>query len=165
MVALIINRTISTLLPYRLRPMFTPDIGIRHPLWENTVADYANWSSFPSDHAAYFFAMATCFWFVSKRLGFLLVLFSAWIMLPRVYLGFHYPSDLLIGALIGIGVALVLNREQIRALLASPVMVIEQRAPVYFAGFLFIIVFEFCNMFTELRQIGNGIFHVLEHFG
>ena len=58
--------------------------------------------SFPSGHAALFFAMATAVYFYNKKLG--LWFFAAAILmgLSRVISGVHYPSDIIGGAVIGI---------------------------------------------------------------
>ncbi len=61
--------------------------------------------SFPSAHAALSFMMATVLshWFPRYRWGFYLAaLFIGW---TRIYLGLHYPTDILAGALLGYGVS------------------------------------------------------------
>src|SRR5579875_2699363 len=54
-IALIVNRTISTLLPSRIRPMYA--LGASAPTYPWSF-DLENWSSFPSDNATYLFAIA-----------------------------------------------------------------------------------------------------------
>ena len=100
-----IARTLAALLPMRLRPIHEPGIEFVLPLgMEATVLD--GWSSFPSDHAVLFFALATGFWFVSRVAGAVTLAYAAVIIcLPRIYLGLHYPTDILAGALVGIAVA------------------------------------------------------------
>src|SRR5436305_13241185 len=93
------NRVISTLLPYRDRPMY--GIGANAPTFE-WRADLEHWSSFPSDTATYLFAVATSFWLISRWWGLGFAVFGSFGVLARVYLGLHYPSDILVGALIGI---------------------------------------------------------------
>lgn len=61
--------------------------------------------SFPSGHAAAFSALATVFFFFHRRFGgstFILVVLMA---IARVFVGVHWPSDVILGALIGIGSA------------------------------------------------------------
>ncbi len=58
--------------------------------------------SFPSGHAAFFFALAIAIYFYNKKWG--IGFFAAAILmtLARVIAGVHYPSDILGGAVIGI---------------------------------------------------------------
>ena len=61
-----------------------------------------DWSAFPSDHAVMYSALAVGLCFVSLRLGlFATVYVVCAICFPRAYLGYHYPTDLLVGAVIG----------------------------------------------------------------
>ncbi len=62
--------------------------------------------SFPSSHAVNNFGVATMFsWYYPKaRLG--LYIFASLVAISRVFVGVHYPSDVLGGAIIGTCVAL-----------------------------------------------------------
>jgi undecaprenyl-diphosphatase len=65
--------------------------------------------SFPSGHAATSFACATTLAFFAPRLGpafFLLAVAIAW---SRVYVGVHYPLDVLGGAALGACLAIALR--------------------------------------------------------
>jgi membrane-associated phospholipid phosphatase len=62
--------------------------------------------SFPSAHATSSFACATAMTRVAPEAAILFVLAAA-IAACRPYLGMHYPSDVLAGALIGTGLGLV----------------------------------------------------------
>ncbi|PIP23186.1 MAG: hypothetical protein COX36_04730 [Candidatus Nealsonbacteria bacterium CG23_combo_of_CG06-09_8_20_14_all_38_19] len=59
-------------------------------------------NSFPSGHAAFYFAIATAIYFYNKRTGITLFVASFLIGISRVFCGIHWPSDILVGALIGI---------------------------------------------------------------
>ena len=72
-------------------------------------------ASFPSGHAAFFFGLATAYFLSKKirpegapqsgtirRVSFWLFVAAALISLARVFVGVHYPSDILAGALVGI---------------------------------------------------------------
>jgi len=57
--------------------------------------------SFPSGHAAYAFMMATILsrWFPKYRILFYIIAgFIGW---TRIYLGLHYPTDVIVGCLMG----------------------------------------------------------------
>jgi undecaprenyl-diphosphatase len=80
---------------HRLRPY---DSGITHLLIAPS-ADY----SFPSDHATASFAIAATFILHRMRRGGIVFSIAALLMIfSRVYVGTHYVSDVLGGALIGI---------------------------------------------------------------
>jgi membrane-associated phospholipid phosphatase len=63
--------------------------------------------SFPSAHATSSFACATAMTRIAPEAAFLFVL-AAGIALCRPYLGMHYPSDVLAGAILGVGLGLVI---------------------------------------------------------
>jgi decaprenylphosphoryl-5-phosphoribose phosphatase len=62
--------------------------------------------SFPSAHATSSFAVATAMTRV-EPLAALAFLLAAALALGRPYLGMHYPSDVLVGAILGIGLGLI----------------------------------------------------------
>jgi len=66
--------------------------------------------SFPSGHAATSFACATTLALAFPRLAAPLYLLAAAIAYSRVYVGVHYPLDVLGGAVLGIAVAIALRR-------------------------------------------------------
>ena len=57
--------------------------------------------SFPSSHAVNNFAVATVFAFYYRRWRYAFYAWAALVALSRVFVGVHYPSDILGGALIG----------------------------------------------------------------
>ena len=59
-------------------------------------------SSFPSGHAAFFFALSAVIYLYNKKAGWAFFAASFLISLARIFVGIHYPSDILIGAIIGI---------------------------------------------------------------
>jgi undecaprenyl-diphosphatase len=65
--------------------------------------------SFPSGHAATSFACAaTLARFVPRRAAVLLFVLAAAIAWSRVYVGAHYPADVVVGAIVGVAVATAL---------------------------------------------------------
>jgi len=165
-VALAITRGLSTFLPFRLRPYLTPDIGFQPPLIGYDFKDnLTDWSSFPSDHATYFFAMTVGFIFISRWLGVLFGLLSVWIVWQRIYLGLHFPGDVMAGALVGIIVAAYFCRPAVSRYVAAPAFGVQRYAPVAFNGLFFVTLFEMGNMFNEVRQVVKGSLIVLKHYG
>jgi undecaprenyl-diphosphatase len=64
--------------------------------------------SFPSDHATAAFAIAVSILLRSRRIGLLALAMAVVLAVARVAVGVHYPSDVVGGALIGTGAALLL---------------------------------------------------------
>jgi undecaprenyl-diphosphatase len=119
-----------------------------------------NWSSFPSDNATYLFAIAAGLWLISRGWGLFFGVFAAFVALTRVFLGIHYPSDVLAGALIGIATSLAVNREAVRQWIAAPILSLEPRYPPYFYALFFIALAELSGGFPNTRHIGVAIVHL-----
>ena len=66
-----------------------------------------NHCSFPSGHAAFFFALAMAVYFYNKKWGTWFFATAILITVARVIAGVHYPPDILGGAVIGIMVAYI----------------------------------------------------------
>ncbi len=57
--------------------------------------------SFPSDHAVIAGAACVGLWFVSWRLGIAAGVIAVTLALARVYVGVHYPADVIVGLILG----------------------------------------------------------------
>ena len=65
--------------------------------------------SFPSGHATVSFACATVLALAVPRLRWPLFALAALIAFSRVYVGVHYPLDVIAGAVLGVAVGLVVR--------------------------------------------------------
>lgn len=63
-------------------------------------------NSFPSDHTILFFSFCLSFWLFKKRAGIAWLLLAFCVGVSRIWVGVHYPADVIVGALISIGSAL-----------------------------------------------------------
>lgn len=99
-ISIVLSRLIITEIIKRLysspRPYLVLE-GVRKIISENH--DY---QSFPSGHAAIFFALATAIYFFNKKWGIIGFIIALLVGISRIYVGVHWPIDILGGAMIGI---------------------------------------------------------------
>jgi membrane-associated phospholipid phosphatase len=99
--ALLINQPIAHAVD-RMRPY------LAHPSHAHLLISRSHDPSFPSDHATGAFALALGVWLYDRALGTVLLVLGAVLAFARVYVGTHYPGDVVAGALIGMAIALAL---------------------------------------------------------
>lgn len=153
--SVLVARTLAGLLPYRERPIHRPELHLRTPYLFNE-STIIHWSSFPSDHAAMFCALALSIYFVSRRAGIAAFCYVfLFISIPRLYMGFHYPTDIVVGSLIGVGAASLSQIESLRRAFTRPVMQWMERSPgLFYAGF-FVVTFQIAITFASFRHIAR----------
>ena len=66
------------------------------------IVDPPTTASFPSGHTASSFAAAACILLKDRRAGIAAVAFACLVGLSRIYLGVHWPTDVIAGAIVGI---------------------------------------------------------------
>jgi undecaprenyl-diphosphatase len=101
-IALLVNQPISHLVD-RVRPY------LAHPAHAHLLIAPSHDPSFPSDHATGGFALAVAMFLYDRTLGAVLLVLAAVLAFARVYVGTHYPGDVVAGALIGGAVAVALH--------------------------------------------------------
>jgi membrane-associated phospholipid phosphatase len=154
--AVFVSRSIQDFLPERLRPLNAGDPHFIPPLGVH-IDEMEHWSSFPSDHAALFFAFSTALWLTSRTFGALGYAWSVFIIcIPRIYSGRHYASDVVAGAAIGVAVTLLLARP-ISTKVMPWVRLAEERYKALFYASFFVISYQFCTMFDDIRHIGSAL--------
>ena len=147
---------------YRPRPLNETQLFFRVPYGESSTG-WVSQSSFPSDHAVLFFALATGIFLASRRAGwFSLVYGTTVICLPRLYLGAHYLTDILAGAAIGIFLAWLANRQAIRKPLTSWALQWLDARPAQFYCFSFLVTYVMAELFDpilKMLKFANLIIH------
>ncbi|PLT27614.1 undecaprenyl-diphosphatase [Peribacillus deserti] len=76
----------------------------------NKLIEKAVNNSFPSDHTMLFFSICVTFWFFRRGWSFLWVVLAVLVGISRIWVGVHYPADVLVGALISIVSAYIVYR-------------------------------------------------------
>ena len=147
-----VTRAITHVFANRPRPIHNTELHLK-TVGKHLKSDSTDTSSFPSDHATVFFALATGFFFLSRRLGVVAIAYVVvFICLPRLYLGLHYPSDLLAGAVVGIATAIAANLPAVRQTFYGPVVQWQYVHPSPFYVGLFLTSYQLNNMFSGVRH-------------
>jgi undecaprenyl-diphosphatase len=87
----------------KLYPRIRPYLAIPETItFRNPLTDH----SFPSGHTTAIFSVTVPFMLTDPLMILLLLPFALIVAVSRMYLGLHYPSDVLVGAAIGTSVAM-----------------------------------------------------------
>jgi undecaprenyl-diphosphatase len=160
-VAIVLARSLALSLPFRIRPRFDPSVHFVLPEGADR-GSFWNWSAFPSDHAVMFAALATGLFYISWRAGLLSLLYiSVVILFPRLYLGIHYASDLLVGSALGTMCGVCANLPSLRERISSRMVRFEHTSPGAFYVAMFVAMFLFATMFDSLREAAHSAWHLL----
>ncbi|SDF10815.1 phosphatase PAP2 family protein [Limimaricola pyoseonensis] len=155
--AIALGRALSMLLPYRPRPIHDPDLALR--VADTLGAHTLNgWSSMPSDHAVLFFALAAGIAMAHRLAGLVAGLHALVVVsLPRIALGFHWPSDILVGAFAGglLAVALVPMLARLAGALDLERRLETQGWVLY--PILFLVTHQLGTMFAEARWLATVV--------
>jgi membrane-associated phospholipid phosphatase len=127
-----------------VRPFGISDVDVE---WMKSI------HSFPSDHAAFFAAIAMGIFLIDRRWG---IFAFVWMLivtdLPRVYVGLHYPSDVLAGLALGVLVTLAMRKPA--RILAGPLLRWEKTHAGFFYSLSFLGLYEMARLFDEIRILG-----------
>ncbi len=83
------------------------------PFIDNTVnllIEHPDKAAFPSGHAAFYFALSTIIFLYNKKIGILFYIGSSLIVVSRVFIGIHWPADILAGIVVGVLSALLIKK-------------------------------------------------------
>jgi len=160
MVSVLIARVANDIGPYQPRPFANPALPLHAYIGlppRETQALFL-WSSFPSDHAALFFSLATGIFLLSRAIGAFAFLFVLiFVALPRVYLGLHYPTDILAGGLLGVACVVLSTRRSVTNLYDRPCTTLMNAYPAAFQTAVFLISVEISVLFSDVRLLLHGI--------
>ncbi|MDP9128362.1 MAG: phosphatase PAP2 family protein [Pseudomonadota bacterium] len=154
--AVILSRILQMVLHVHQRPVLA-NLGLDFP----SVVDPSTvnaWNSFPSDHAMLFFALATGIWQINRAAGGVGLAWTIFVVcLPRVYLGIHYPSDVVAGAVLGVLTMLAFERLPFRGI-AARVQSWSKTRPGTFYWCAFMLTEQVAHLFDDARGLASMMF-------
>jgi undecaprenyl-diphosphatase len=158
-----LSRIIQLAFPAHPRPLHDAALHFRPPLGVDPSM-YSHWSSFPSDHATVFFGLATTVFLVNRKLGRICFALSSGLIIARVYNGYHYPTDVIGGAALGILFVGLTQSLRICRPIPKIVATASSHRPVFYA-IAFYLSFGVTTLFDDYRAIGEGAAKALKaHF-
>jgi undecaprenyl-diphosphatase len=161
-VAIALARLLALSLPFRVRPLSCEGIQFLLP-YGMSPTTLINWSSFPSDNAVLFYALSTGILFASRTIGtFALVYTTLFICFPRIYLGVHYPTDIIAGAIIGMTIAILNNVYLIKIKGLQIIANCSYSLPDLFYPLFFILTFQIADTFDSSRVIITAGFNLFK---
>ncbi len=153
--AIVAARLLAGLLPFRNRPMNDIDFNFVTPFGYDPKM-LEGWSSFPSDHAALFFGLAAGIFSTAKRIGWFTLLHAIVIIsLPRLYLGIHYPTDIVAGGILGASFVWLANRPPLADALSRIGLGWCERSPASFYVCFYLATYQVAVLFDDVRALGH----------
>jgi membrane-associated phospholipid phosphatase len=148
------HRTRPILSGIHLQPLTDPTT------WHQMAINFTHWGSFPSDHAALVAIVLVAAWSVSRRAGVALALLAVLVGLFRIAVGYHWPSDVLGGTLLGLIVAAVLFalEGKLAPLLDAMLKKIDANPALSYA-LAFIVLSDIGHGFATARTLAHTAFH------
>jgi undecaprenyl-diphosphatase len=146
-----LSRLLQLTLTVHSRPLGNPALKLATPIGVDPER-WNHWNSFPSDHAALFFALATLICMHNRRLGAFALLWATITSSTRIYLGYHYPIDILGGAALGFCMIIGLQKLPFPRGI-SRILEWERNAPSSFYAAAFIVSYQTGTLFNDVRAI------------
>ncbi len=142
-------------------PITTSDTQL---LWREGWVRNPKHGSFPSDTIALLAAIATGLFLWNRLLGtcaFIFVFIAG--ILPRLYFGLHYASDMFIGVIIAIGSTLLIERITFFKSISEWILKFESKFPYIFGVTGFYLAYIIAEKFILLRKLPVWIRTMLRH--
>jgi undecaprenyl-diphosphatase len=148
------HRTRPILSGLHLQPLADP------ATWHQMAINFTDWGSFPSDHAALIAIVLVAACSVSRRAGIALAFVAVLVGFFRIAVGYHWPSDILGGTILGLIVAAVLFalEGKLAPLLDAMLAKIAAHRAVAYA-LAFVVLSDIAHGFATARVLAHAAFH------
>lgn len=148
-----ITRVIANYAPYSPRPIHMP--GLEISLFDGqNVSILDGWSSMPSDHASLFMGLAVALFSVHRAVGAFLIFWAIIVSsIPRIVVGLHWPSDILVGWLLGATIAFVFIGPTTKLVKRLNIVPFFESKEAVGYPLLFLATYEVARMFETTRWL------------
>jgi membrane-associated phospholipid phosphatase len=156
----VVSRGLQVVLTTHQRPIHDPSLAFNRPVGAETALN--TWNSFPSDHATVLAGLLVTLWMARFRYRWILVPVVVVAGLARVYIGAHYPTDMIGGyclAVAVVGASRAARVQQVGLWIASAEA--KSRPAFYMAAFYFSD--QLSALFIDWRALGTAFLHFLKH--
>jgi len=155
-VAVLVARVLSFAFPFRGRLIYEPGLHFVRPFSMDGQDLTGWWTSFPSDNAVLFFALAATVYAGCRRAGVIAYVHALiTVAFARVYVGIHHPTDILAGALIGIGIVQLSQIPAVRLWITDLPMDWLSKRPQLFYPLLFLLLLAISTVFDPVFSLGH----------
>lgn len=97
----------------------------------NQLIEKAVDNSFPSDHTILFFSFCVTFFLFRRGWGLMWIALAFLVGFSRIWVGVHYPADIIVGAIISITSAFIVYRVVPKSILVSKILGIYEKYERY----------------------------------
>ncbi len=124
------------------------------PLWRDGWVRNPKHGSFPSDTVALLATMAIGLFFWNRIIGTIAILFVILCgIVPRLYFGLHYPSDMTLGFFISLISTLIVEKLVFFNYLSKKILDLEKAYPYLFGVIGFYLAYVIADKFILLRKL------------
>lgn len=159
-IAGMLSRGTQLLFPSRPRPFQDASLHLQLPFTVKPDSLRHVASSFPSDHAALYFALAATIWSANRKIGYYAIGFAVLLDVIRMYLGFHYLSDVIGGAALGVLCVCVVQNLGVTSLTKRLSAIYQAPSPMFYAV-AYCVTYSISTMFQDIRLIAVQLAHVI----
>jgi membrane-associated phospholipid phosphatase len=157
----IISRFLQHQLSSHPRPAYDPLQNFKLPeMLQDGI--YNTWNSFPSDHATVFFGLVTTIYIFRPKIGIAAGIYLAIVESSRMFMGAHYPTDLIGGAALASAIIWAVQAPFFLNL-AGRVVRYERIGKPWFYATGFLILYQVATLFGDIRNLTGG-FHIIGLF-
>jgi membrane-associated phospholipid phosphatase len=145
-----VSRFLQHTLPTHPRPFHDPAFAFQAP--SGLEQHYNTWNAFPSDHVTVFMGLAFVIYIARSRFAIFAIVWIIFVETSRVYMGGHYPSDLVGGAALGAVAVWATQVPWLISLGSRLVIRLERSSPSLVCMVAFFLSYQIATLFGDIRN-------------